>query len=219
MEFYRSKNTFNESPVYVSDYMSGKMTGIPAISTSVLENKICQARAKIEDSICAHCFAMNTLMRYHMLEQHLKENTEVLTERVLNDWELPKFDYTVLMVRLEAFGDTNNVIQAINYLNIARINRHVRVGGWTKNPIHWAAAIEEVGKPENLNLIYSSPRLNECRENIFEKYPFFDKVFTVYTKEYIEEYGIIINCGGKQCRQCGLCYFDNDVKYINEVLK
>ena len=48
---------------------------------------------------------------------------------------------------------------------------------------------------------------------------FADKVFTVYTKDYIEEHHIEINCGAKACLRCMLCYKHNDVKYINEVLK
>ena len=53
----RSKFAMNYSPVIVSDNMSGKMYGIPAVSTSVLDNPICQKRREQKDSICFKCFA------------------------------------------------------------------------------------------------------------------------------------------------------------------
>lgn len=210
--------TTNESPVYISDNMSGKMKGIAAISTSVLMNKLCQIRAQVVGSICEKCFAMNTVKRYHALEKHLEENTKVLTERVLDPDELPRFLFTVVMVRFEAFGDLNNVIQAINYLNIAYANPRQRFALWTKNPHILKIAIEEVGKPENIMLIYSSPLVN-CERDIFKMYPFFDKVFTVFSKDYIKEHGIEINCGARSCAGCGLCYFDRSIQFVREVLK
>ena len=210
--------TTNESPVYISDHMSGKMQGIAAISTSVLLNALCKIRAEVEGSICEKCFAMNTVRRYHALEGHLEENTKVLTERVLDVWELPKFKYSCGMVRFEAFGDLNNVTQAINYLNIAYANPRQAFALWTKNPHILKLAIDEVGKPENIMLIYSSPLIN-CERDIFKMYPFFDKVFTVFSKDFIKEHGIEINCGARSCGSCGLCYFDRSIQFVREVLK
>ena len=43
----KSKFCENESPVYVSDNMTGKMAGIPAISTSCFENIYCAARYEV----------------------------------------------------------------------------------------------------------------------------------------------------------------------------
>lgn len=215
---FKSRYTLNQSPVYVSDHMSGKLEGIPAISTSVLLNPICQARAKDPDSVCAKCFAMNTVNRYKDLRHHLEENTEALTKPLaLND--LPRFALNVGFVREEAFGDTQNVTQAINYINIAMVNPSTRVTVWTKNPKHYMFALEEVEKPENLTIIYSSPHLNKEDAYILERYPFIDKVFTVYTDDYIKEHGIEINCGGRKCVACGRCYLKNDERFIRERLK
>lgn len=217
---YKSKFAVNPSRVYVSDNMTAKMAGVPAISTSVALNPICQARAKDPNSICAHCFAIATVARYTKLGEHLAENTEVLTAEVLPLEELPKFGFTVGMVRLEAFGDLNNTTQVVNYFNIARVNPHVHFALWTKNP-HLVAAVIEVGaeKPANLNIIYSSPKLNTPALDIFARYPFIDKVFTVYDKATIARDNIAINCGARSCAGCGLCYFDKLVKVVNEQLK
>lgn len=38
---------------------TGKMTGMASLSTSVIDNPICAARAKVKGSICEKCFAAN----------------------------------------------------------------------------------------------------------------------------------------------------------------
>ena len=217
---YKSKYATNSSAVYVSDNMSAKMAGVPAISTSVALNPICQARANDPDSICAHCFAMATVARYTKLGEHLAENTAVLTSEVLPLEELPRFGYNVGMVRFEAFGDLNNVTQVINYFNIALVSPHVHFALWTKNPKLIALAIEAGAvKPENLTIIYSSPKLNTPARDVIARYPFIDKVFTVYDKETIAREGIAINCGARSCAGCGLCYFDKTITEVREQLK
>ena len=222
MNTYKSKFTLNESPVYVSDNLTAKMDGIPAISTSVILNPYCQQRAKNPDTICAHCFAIATVNRYSALSKHLEENTAVLTGRILEPSELPVFGYNVGMVRFEAFGDLSNAIQAINYFNIANASKHVHFALWTKNPRFIADAIKQgYEKPENLQIVYSSPMLNEKvnADKLMKIYPFIDKVFTVYDKATIAKENIDINCGGRSCKGCGTCYFDKLVKEIREQLK
>ena len=200
--------------------MTGKMRGVPAISTSVALNPICKQRAKDPNSICAKCFAAATVKRYGGLRENLKHNTSVLTQEVLPLDDLPQFTFAVNMVRLEAFGDLNNVIQVRNYFNICRKNPHVHFALWTKNPHLIAIAINDgFSKPDNLVIVYSSPLLNVPVITIFARYDFVDKVFTVYDKATIAEQNININCGAKSCASCGLCYFDKKVKYINEQLK
>lgn len=46
-----------------------------------------------------------------------------------------------------------------------------------------------------------------------------DKVFTVYTKDFIKENMVDINCGGKHCLTCQLCYRNNGTFYIREKKK
>ena len=218
----KSKFTVNDSYVYISDNMSGKMSGIPSISSACFCNALCKARAAKDSMICKHCFAMKTTARYKALAEHLKDNYELLTSRVLSDDELPKFSYAVGMVRIESFGDIANVIQAMNYLNIARINPHVRFGWWTKNPGFISAALKALGieKPENVRIIYSSPIVNDSvkYENVVKAFPFVDSVFTVYDKKTVKSQNIEINCGARSCAACGRCYFGNEHD-IREQLK
>jgi hypothetical protein len=67
-----------------------------------------------------------------------------------------------------------------------------------------------------VNIVLSSLFINQERKNPF---PFVDKVFTVYDEEHIEKNNIAINCGSKNCFNCGLCYEKNEVQTINEKLK
>lgn len=218
----KSKFTVNESPVYISDNMSGKMSGIPSISTACRCNPLCIARAKCDNMICNKCFAMKTTGRYKALAEHLKDNYELLTSRYLADDELPRFSYAVGMVRIESFGDIANEIQAVNYINIIRKNANVRFGWWTKNPAFIARALKALGieKPENVRIIYSSPVINDPvkYETVAKAFPFVDSVFTVYGKKTIEEKHICINCGARSCGACGRCYFGNETE-IKEQLK
>lgn len=220
MELYKSKYTRNETPIHISENMSGKMQNIGCISTSVVENKICQARRAVKGSICEKCFASALAKRYNKsaFTDNLKENTETLT-RPLADDEIPMFNYSVSMFRFESFGDTNNVTQAKNYIRIAKANANVHFAVWTKNPMHYALALMDTEKPSNLNIIYSSPFINKPENDIINRFPFIDKVFTVYDKKTIEKENITINCGAKSCANCGLCYFDKSVKFISEKLK
>lgn len=219
----RSKYAANYSPVIVSDNMSGKMSGIPSISTSVLENPICQKRRQDPNSICSKCFAASTAARYSSLAKNLKSNLELLTGEILHESVLPRFIPELSnIVRFESFGDLANVNQAINYLNIAKVNPGVRFAIWTKNIGILAKAVEMVGKPENIRIIYSSPIVNHAIdvEKTRRTFSCIDAVFTVYDKTYTAENNVDINCGAKSCITCRNCYdrpdFYSDIK---EMLK
>lgn len=205
----RSKFAMNYSPVIVSDNMSGKMHGIPSISTSVLENPICQKRREQKDSICAKCFAASTAARYSSLAKNLSSNLELLTGEILPLDVLPRFIPELAnIVRFESFGDLADAKQAINYLNIAKVNPGVRFALWTKNIAILARAVETVGKPENIRIIYSSPIINQAIgvEKSKRMFPFVDAVFTVYDKKHVAENNTEINCGAKSCITCRNCY-------------
>ena len=122
------------------------------------------------------------------------------------------------MFRFEAFGDIQNEIQVINYFNICDKNKHVNFALWTKNPAIISRTINNgCKKPKNLQIVLSSHYLN--KETDIEKWNFVDKIFTVYTKEYIEENNIEINCKGESCLICQKCYRKNRENYINEELR
>lgn len=196
---------------------TGKMSGMQSLSTSCLCNKNCLNRVENVNLVCSHCYAQRQMKMYKNLEKCLKKNTEILTTRLLTDEEIPLIN--AAFFRFESFGDLNNEIQVVNYFRICKRNKHVKFALWTKNPWIIAGTINNgENKPRNLQVIYSSPYLDKC-DNKLNKYPFIDKIFTVYTKEYIKENNIEINCGAKSCLSCHKCYVKSKEIYINEKCK
>lgn len=196
--------------------MTGKMTGMQSFSTSVVLNKYCQERRSNEKLICSECFAAAMTEFYgDNFTGKLAKNTELVTSRILDFNELPYINCFVF--RLEAFGDVSNVIQVINYFNLCYKNDHCQFSVWTKNPWLYKAAIESGHKkPDNLNIVLSSPCINHCVKTHFD---FVDMIFTVYTAEYALMHDIKINCGNRKCLECMNCYSKNHVFHVNEILK
>lgn len=206
----------NNSLVYISTGMTGKMEGIPAISTSVLSNPVCAARSRINGSICQKCFAQNTVSNYGALRDHVTDNYMVLNSRLLSADELPAVYSDIC--RLEAFGDLASVTQARNYIRIAKKSPWCTFAIWTKNPAYLDKAIQEEGKPENLICILSSNFIN--RVDSAARWNWVDHVFTVYSPDYIGSNDISINCGGRKCKECMRCYtVGNPDFHISEKLK
>ncbi len=212
---HKSKYCVNESPVAISDYMSGKMQNIGSISTSCEKNPICLARMKAGDSICAECFAYNTVRRYSELGKNCAMNYELLTSEVLPVEMLPIFKPEVEIIRIESFGDVGNVTHAINYINIINANPHVTFAWWSKNAWIINEAFAQCGKPKNVVMIESSEKLNVQKE----KSENFDKVFTVYDSEHIASGNVNINCGARSCDTCRRCYSKRTGAVVNEKLK
>lgn len=194
---------------------SGKMSGMVSISTSVTTNKRCEKNAQIKGSICEKCFASKQMKVFPNMENPMVENQKILTSSVLPIDILPTINN--LYFRFEAFGDLNNATQVKNYFNLCYKNPRTNFALWTKNPNYIADAISDgYKKPENLNIVLSSLFINKERKKTFD---FVDKVFTVYDPEYIKKNNININCGARNCFDCGLCYEKNGVDIINEKLK
>lgn len=203
------------SGVHYTIKHTGKMEGMASLSTSCTCNSFCKNRSCNKSLICSHCYAERQMKMYHNLEKCLIKNTEILTSKILDKSELPIINF--LYFRFESFGDLININQVINYFNICRKNPKVHFALWTKNPFIIADTIREGHvKPRNLQIIYSSPRINIVNE---PKYDFIDKIFTVYDKKYIKENDININCGAEKCITCGKCYNKSKVRYINEMIK
>ena len=213
----KSKFTVNASPIHISDNMTGKMAGIPSISTSCIENPICLKRMQDGDSICSHCFAETTLRRYTAAGAAMARNTILLSSKVLPLDLLPIFA-NVQMVRIESFGDVQNATQVINYCGICKVNPDVTFAAWTKNASIWKKALDVVGKPANLILIESSPKMNKIIKPSNE---YIDKTFTVFTKDYKKVVADpdFINCGARCCATCKTCYKKDTCKELHELLK
>lgn len=191
------------------------MEGLQSISTSPLANKHCHQNRKVDGSVCQKCYSHTYNKLRPSLKNALLHNTKELTKRVLDNSELPFLNSAFF--RLESFGDLNNEIQLENYCKLARKNSHCHFSLWTKNVEIIEGYFNRNSKPRNLKIVHSSLILNNPVD-ITTLPGAFDKVFTVFTKEYIAENNVNINCGAKHCLSCLKCYGNkhNKIKYINE---
>ena len=208
----------NVCGIHITEKHTGKMTGMVSLSTSTLENKECECHAAVKGSICEHCFARNLLNQRKSMNPALEQNYLILNSVVIPVELWPLLNYRFF--RNESFGDLGSTTHCMNYFNFMYRNPETKFGAWTKNYKFVKAAIEEYGykKPKNVQIVVSSLFLN-IQLNI-KLFPYADKVFTVYSKEYLKEHPEIkVNCGKKHCLSCLNCYRDNDVIYINELLK
>ena len=208
------------SPVAISDHMRGKMAGMVAISTNAMDNPHCIRNHNNCKTVCAHCYALQSLQFMRNLRGFLSHNTQLLTSSILDIELLPVFKYADV-VRFESHGDLINVTQCINYFNICNVNKNVTFTIWTKNPYIIAQAIKAGHKkPNNLIVVYSTVRLDgKPDKRILNVYNFIDKIFTVYSKNEILDNNIEINCQ-QHCNSCRKCYNLNDKTiFINEKLK
>lgn len=204
--------------IHITTEHTGKMTGMVSLSTSTLKNKECECHAKVAGSICEHCFARNLLNQRKSMNPALEQNYLILNSVVIpvELWPLLNYRY----FRNESFGDLGSTTHTMNYFNFMYRNPETKFGAWTKNYKFVKAAIEEYGykKPKNVKIVVSSLFLN-IQLNI-KLFPYADKVFTVYTRQYLKEHPeITINCGKRHCLSCLNCYEDNEIVYINELLK
>ena len=221
-------NKCNEpKKLHITGNHNGKMQGIASLSTSPLLNGMCSKRCKIKDSICNHCYSMAMNKRYTNLQKALIANTETLNQ-LIDKKDLPTINSKVF--RFEAFGDLNTYNQCINYFNICNKNKGTTFSIWCKNIHIISHVINDIGykKPKNLIVIYSVSLLNHSIDiNKITSNPrlqFIDKVFTVYTLEYLQDNNInidqFINCGARKCIDCMKCYNKrNKTVFINEMLK
>ena len=159
------------------------------------------------------------MKRYKSLNECTTRNAEILTASVLPFEVLPLIPSRYF--RFESFGDLINVNQVITYFNIARKNPDTLCALWTKNPQIIAKAMRDYGvtKPDNLQIVLSSPFINKAVKVV--KWEFVDKVFTVYDKETAGK--VEINCGARSCLACGRCYRPNPngekIQHIREILR
>lgn len=200
---------------------TGKMEGMISLSTSCELNPRCVKRSKTTGSICEKCFAFTHFKRYASNRPKFERNTIALTTQDVKVEDVPMLN--ALMLRFESFEDLINEQQAKNYFTIAKANKMIKCALWTKNPDIIAKAIKAGNKkPRNLVIVYSSPAIDKevSLEKMQKKYPFIDKTFTVYSKDYLKDKpDDFINCGGRRCLECGVCYKKTGCKTIREKQK
>ena len=211
------------SCLWIVNHNANKLEGISSISSSVCDNVFCKARQAIKDCICKFCYAFNQQSYQTGLKEH-----NILNGIILRNVLIPVKAFKILKIlypylRIESFGDVANVIQARNYIRIIKAFPKKRCGIWSKNIAIWEQAFKLEGKPENTTYVHSSSYLNKPEQIDRERYHFVDHVFTVYTKQYVKENNVTINCGGRKCMECIKrkinCYYRNTEFYINELKK
>ena len=199
-----------------------KMCGMISLSTACSCNERCKANAKIPGSICSKCYAQQYLKQRDNLETKLRTNGDVLKTEIIGVERWVHIDCRAWKIaRIEAFGDAENVKVCINYCNLCKANPKIVFAAWTKNIDLWEAAFASEGKPDNLILIASAMMVNAPID--VRNHRCIDKVFTVYTAEWLIENGktpYFINCGARNCKKCKKCYTQTEeVEYVNEILK
>lgn len=188
--------------------MTGKMEGIPAISTDPRSNKNCQDNRKIAGSICHRCYAHVATSYRVNLGACLSRNSAILSESTLKDQQIPR---TVSRVfRFESHGDLINGRHLRNLVAICEANPGTTFTLWTKNYRIPETMFKTVAKPANLILVYSSLMIGKPLK--IAKFKYADKIFTVYAKDTTET----MNCI-QSCAKCLKCYTKSDrTKYIKE---
>lgn len=222
----RFKDFKEKTGIHITYEMRGKMAGMIALSSSPIGNERCMARHNNGIGICGECYSCAQSDYCTTMEQAFERNGQILSAEIIPIEEWVKINANAWKkMRIESHGDTRNWIQAANYYNLAKRNPKVVFTAWTKNPDHYAEAIENgYEKPKNFILVGSSLMLNEPMK--VDKYiTIIDYVFTVYTFEYIKANDIkpwFINCGARSCKKCALCYTIPTIDspfYVNEILK
>lgn len=217
--FNGKQYTYKQFVAYSIATHSGKMSGIPSISTSVLCNKQCAEHAAVKGSICEKCYARGYAKMRKQLAEKLKANYYFYTTVNLTAEDIPFINSAIF--RFEAFGDLANVQQFKNYCTIAKANPQTRFVLWTKNT-HIVEQYTDMAytKPENLYIIASALMIN--KDWVTLAYPYcIDAIFTVYDKATIKAKNIDINCGGRKCLECRKCYSlkHGEIAEIREQLK
>ena len=67
----------------VSRGLTGKMTGMPAVTSSMLCNEYCQKLSNIVGTVCEKCYTKKYLKARPNIEQLYAQNTELLSSSVI----------------------------------------------------------------------------------------------------------------------------------------
>jgi len=179
--------------------MSGKLDGLEGINTNPLTNDFCSKMSKTE-AVCSFCYSRKMVATYRKsaADAWSHNGNELSTGCI----EIPKIKKD--LIRFHAHGELINKQHYNNFVEIAVAYPDKTFALWTKRK-------DLIGnKPDNMVLVYSNP----CIDKPLNKPPKgFDKVFNVMTEDNGN-----IQCAGKKCKDCQLCYKSN-LTVINELLR
>lgn len=205
--------------IHLTVHQKGKLEGIVSINTSTLQNDFCNKagcrevnrKNRQQVNVCELCYAERNEKLRRQLEVCLEKNTKIFSTKLLLEEELPIFNNAY--VRFHSFGEFINDLHLQNFLNIAKKNPQTIFCLMTKRP----EMVMKYPKLKNIIYICSSPIINNIKKTDILNY--FDKIFTVFTKEFAEENKIKINCSGYSCMTCKRCYTRKGTKFLNEILR
>jgi hypothetical protein len=196
----------------ITDEMSGKMKGMWSLNTSPSINPFCLKMRACENAICKSCYSKISEARFKNSKQAWINNYHVLSSSILRTKDIPIFKQDIF--RLQAHGDLVNRTHYKNLIKIVEANPQTTFVLWTKNlPVIYKDGIIKL---PNLIYVYSTPQLND----MYPILPYgFDRVFSVYTRAFVKENKVRINCA-LHCDSCRKCYSrTSGATHINELIK
>ena len=231
------KKKSEDTKLFVSTRLTAKLEGVTGITTSCRKCKFCRVQWKFleehpelaESHICSHCYAYRTAENGWSCWDNYDRNTVILAGNMHRS-DLPNLTFNNAgspFARFNTHGEIPNEKCLINFYKIARRNPNFRFALWTKRwgLLYNLAKRSGIRPPRNLTIVISSPLLGvdvsrkslDMLESV-GVHP--DVVFTVHTKEDIEQNGVKINCGKRKCVECKKCYrHHSETIYVREELK
>ena len=203
--------------------MGGKLKDIAGVNTSTLDNPFCLRMAKNEKSICSRCYSQKMLTSYRAnCRPAFIKNGELLANNLMYEEEIKPCKKDKIAIRFSAHGELINLVHLYNCFQIAKVNNDKVCALFTKR-LDLLAQVNKSEIPENMIIIYSNPLIdNPLSEEYIKDLQLIrhiNKVFNVFTKKYAMDKGISINCSGKKCKDCMVCYSQNNINVINELIK
>lgn len=206
--------------ISICDNHTAKTAGLLSIDTSCIVTCSTNTMRLNPECICYYCFSESQQECYITMRDKLIRNAYLYCFHDIPADAFPLLN--TLYFRFECFGDLMNSQQLKNYLKMIRKNPRTTFTEWTKKPWIMSHVFKTESKPENMIVVLSAPKINDTMtyEQARAAWPFIDKLFTVYTKEYAAANNIEINCGMNICMNCRRCYeLNNNVKHIKEIKK
>jgi hypothetical protein len=193
---------------------SGKLKGIMSINTPASINDFCLKVNKIKDAVCGFCYSLKLEKMRPALPVALEKNMFIV-ERPLTIRETPIINS--LFFRFDSFGELHNIQHFLNLIAICNHNPDTTFALWTKraNIVHKVFDLQLAVNPANLILVFSTLALDSEPKRVPRH---FDKVFAVFTRDYLKKNDTVINCY-QSCNECRICYTQNGIKIIREVKK
>jgi hypothetical protein len=191
---------------------SGKLESIPSLNTNTLSNDFCN-KMKSTETICKMCYSHSMLGTFRKnCVPKFELNSKMLSEDTLSQDDILYRGFGILSkaARFHSHGELINRVHMINILRICRNFPNTTFSLWTKRKNLVYSGLKLLGKPSNLILIYSNPKINSVMDKVPDQ---FDKVFNNVTEKSEQ-----VNCHQK-CKDCMMCYtIGNKTTQIVEVV-